>query len=163
MLQLLRPTCKKPAHHVQTKPRAASKTQSSQNSTSKIIQKKKKKGRLPLPQLIDLRVPPTCFENRSICPLPTGSSCHLSSGGSDRGIRVQRTLFLQTQAAVTAPEVRTPPSVWHSSDPVRVPSTLMLSAHLLSQGLGRRKLRGAEASNCSQPYDLQVTGVALIR
>lgn len=60
---------------------------------------------MPFSQLIDLRVPPTCSENRSVCPLLTGSSCYLSSGGSDRGVWVQRTLFLQTQAAVTAPEL----------------------------------------------------------
>ena len=53
--------------------------------------------------------------------------------------------------------------MWHSSDPAQVPSTLTLSAYLLSQGLGRRKLRGAEASDCSQPYDLQVTEVAWLQ
>ena len=40
-----------------------------------------------------------------------------------------------------------PPSVWHTSDPARAPSTLTLSVRLLSQGLGRKTLRGAEASN----------------
>lgn len=59
--------------------------------------------------------------------------------------------------------VNTPPSMWHSSDPAQVPSTLTLSAHLLSQGPGRKKLRGAEARACSQPYDLQVTEVAWLR
>lgn len=159
MPQLLRPTCKKPAHHIQTKPRAASKSQSCQNSTSKIIQKKKK-GRLLLSQLINLRVPPTCFENRSICPLTTEELPSVLWWFQQGCLGAKKAFPPDPGCSDGTRGANAPPSMWHASDPVWVLSMLTLSVRLLSQGLGRRKLRGAEASACSQAYDLQVTEVA---